>query len=140
MGSATTAKPKKPNPIIGGGLIVVVAIFRRERVDVRRTRFLFYQDAKRAGRYQRDTFHGKAKVEKAHSMKSGPTAVNHWVYFINHDWNLPIGYVWLAPDSIKGMNFPDFYVAFWSAASPTVSIHTSFTRAKRSEEYRLMEP
>jgi hypothetical protein len=58
-------------------------------------------------------FTGKAKVEKAHSNEAGPKAVNKWVYFINHDWNLPIGYVWLTPDSIYGWNFPDFHVAFW---------------------------
>ena len=58
-------------------------------------------------------FTGKAKVEKAHSNEAGPKAVNKWVYFINHDWNLPIGYVWLTSDSIYGWNFPDFHVAFW---------------------------
>lgn len=58
-------------------------------------------------------FTGKAKVEKAHSNEAGPKAVNKWVYFINHDWNLPIGYVWLTPESIRGWDFPDFHVAFW---------------------------
>lgn len=63
-------------------------------------------------------FTGKAKVEKAHSNEAGPKAVNKWVYFINHDWNLPIGYVWLTPDSIRGMNFPDFHAAFWVRGDP----------------------
>jgi hypothetical protein len=58
-------------------------------------------------------FTGKAKVEKAHSNEAGPKAVNKWVYFINHDWNLPIGYVYLTPDSLKGWDWPDFHVAFW---------------------------
>jgi hypothetical protein len=58
-------------------------------------------------------FTGKMKVEKAHTNEVGPKAANKWVYFINHDWNLPIGYVWLTPDSIYGWKFPDFHVAFW---------------------------
>ena len=63
-------------------------------------------------------FTGKAKVEKAHSNESGPQVVNHWVYFINHDWNLPIGYVWLTPDDIKGWDWPNFHVAFWIRGDP----------------------
>ena len=58
-------------------------------------------------------FNGKMKVEKAHSNEAGPKAVNKYVYFVNHDWNLPIGYVWLTPDSIRGWDLPDFHVAFW---------------------------
>jgi hypothetical protein len=58
-------------------------------------------------------FSGKAKVEKAHSNEAGPKAVNKWVYFTNHDWNMPIGYVWLSPDDLQGWNFPGFNVAFW---------------------------
>jgi len=55
-------------------------------------------------------FNGKAKVEKAKDNEFGPKAVNHWVYFINHDWNLPIGYVFL---STKDMSLPNLEVAFW---------------------------
>jgi hypothetical protein len=40
-------------------------------------------------------FNGKAKVEKALSNEHGPKAANHFVYFVNHDWNLPIGYVYV---------------------------------------------
>ena len=58
-------------------------------------------------------FNGKAKVEKAKDNEFGPKAVNHWVYFINHDWNLPIGYVWLTPADVYGWKMPDFHVAFW---------------------------
>jgi hypothetical protein len=54
-------------------------------------------------------FNGKAKVEKAKDNEFGPKAVNHWVYFINHDWNLPIGYVFVTPEG----NYSDFHVAFW---------------------------
>lgn len=56
---------------------------------------------------------GKAKVEKARSNEQGPKAVNKFVYFVNHDWNLPIGYVYLTPDDLKGWDRPDFNVAFW---------------------------
>lgn len=58
-------------------------------------------------------FTGKAKVEKAHSNEAGPKAANKFVYFVNHDWNLPIGYVYLTPADVKGWDYPDFHVTFW---------------------------
>ena len=58
-------------------------------------------------------FSGKMKVAKARSNEVGPKAVNKFVYWVDHDWNLPIGYVYLTPDSIYGWKFPDFHVAFW---------------------------
>ena len=58
-------------------------------------------------------FSGKMKVSKARSNEHGPKAVNKFVYFVDHDWNLPIGYVYLTPDSIRGWDFPDFHIAFW---------------------------
>lgn len=58
-------------------------------------------------------FNGKAKVEKVLSNLSGPKAANKFVYFVNHDWNLPIGYVYLVPDELKKWNRPNFHVAFW---------------------------
>ena len=64
-------------------------------------------------------FNGKAKVEKAHSNEApGPKSVNKWVYFINHDWNLPIGYVYLTPAEIFGWKWPDFHVSFWVRGDP----------------------
>ena len=59
-------------------------------------------------------FTGKAKVVKVRSNEHGPKAVNRHVYFVDHDWNLPIGYVYLTPNSLKGWNYPDFNVAFWT--------------------------
>jgi hypothetical protein len=53
------------------------------------------------------------KVTKAHSNEAGPKAVNKFVYFVDHDWNLPIGYVYLTPSDVFGWKFPDFHVAFW---------------------------
>lgn len=58
-------------------------------------------------------FAGKMKVAKAHSNEAGPKAVNKFVYFVDHDWNLPIGYVYLTADDLKGWEFPGFNVAFW---------------------------
>jgi hypothetical protein len=58
-------------------------------------------------------FTGKLKVSKAHSNEAGPKAVNKWVYFVDHDWNLPIGYVFLTPADVFGWKMPDFHVAFW---------------------------
>jgi hypothetical protein len=58
-------------------------------------------------------FTGKAKVGKVHSNEAGPKAVNKWVYYVDHDWNLPIGYVYLTPDDLKGVDRPDFHIAFW---------------------------
>jgi hypothetical protein len=58
-------------------------------------------------------FTGKMKVGKAHSNEVGPKAANKWVYFVDHDWNLPIGYVYLVPNELKGWKLPDFHIAFW---------------------------
>jgi hypothetical protein len=58
-------------------------------------------------------FTGKIKVLKAHSNEVGPKAVNKFVYYIDDDWNLPIGYVFLTPDDVRGWNYPTFNLAFW---------------------------
>jgi hypothetical protein len=58
-------------------------------------------------------FTGKAKVEKALSNEHGPKAANKFVYFVNHDWNLPIGYVYLMAEDLNGWNRPEFFVSFW---------------------------
>ena len=58
-------------------------------------------------------FTGKMKVAKAHSNEAGPKAVNKYVYFIDHDWNLPIGYVYLTAADVYGWKLPDFHIAFW---------------------------
>ena len=64
-------------------------------------------------------FTGKAKVEKALSNEYGPKAANHFVYFVNHDWNLPIGYVFLIPDELKRWDRPELNVAFWVRGEAT---------------------
>lgn len=63
-------------------------------------------------------FTGKMKVSKAHTNEVGPKAANKWVYFIDHDWNLPIGYVYLTPADIFGWKMPDFHIAFWVRGDP----------------------
>jgi hypothetical protein len=59
-------------------------------------------------------FNGHAKVEKALSNLAGPKAANKFVYFVNHDWNLPIGYVFLRPDGVSGWKKTTLSVAFWT--------------------------
>lgn len=58
-------------------------------------------------------FTGKMKVAKARSNEHGPKAVNKFVYFVDHDWNLPIGYIYLKSDSIHGWKMPSFHLSFW---------------------------
>ena len=58
-------------------------------------------------------FTGKMKVGKVRSNEQGPKAVNKFVYFVDHDWNLPIGYVYLTADDIYGWKLPAFHIAFW---------------------------
>jgi hypothetical protein len=58
-------------------------------------------------------FTGKMKVGKVHSNEQGPKAVNKFVYYVEHDWNLPIGYVFLTADDTRGWDYPRFNVAFW---------------------------
>jgi hypothetical protein len=58
-------------------------------------------------------FTGKMKVGKVRSNEHGPKAINKFVYFVDHDWNLPIGYVFLTADELKGWDRPVFNVAFW---------------------------
>jgi hypothetical protein len=58
-------------------------------------------------------FTGKMKVGKVRSNEQGPKAVNKFVYFVDHDWNLPIGYVFLTADDTRGWDLPNFNVAFW---------------------------
>jgi hypothetical protein len=58
-------------------------------------------------------FSGKAKVGKVRSNEHGPKAANKFVYYVDHDWNMPIGYVFLSPDDLTGWDNPILNVAFW---------------------------
>src|SRR5256714_2228210 len=59
-------------------------------------------------------FTGKFKVAKVHSNETGPDYVNHFVYYVDQDSNLPIGYVFYNADDVRGMNYPTFGFAFWT--------------------------
>ena len=56
---------------------------------------------------------GKAKVLKARSNETGPDFVNHYVYYVDQDWHLPIGYIYFNGDDVRGWDMPGFNVAFW---------------------------
>lgn len=58
-------------------------------------------------------FTGKAKIGKVRSNEQGPKAANKFVYYVDHDWNLPIGYVYLTPDDLTGWKRPKLNVSFW---------------------------
>jgi hypothetical protein len=38
---------------------------------------------------------------------------------VDHDWNLPIGYVFLTADELKGWDRPRFHIAFWVRGDAT---------------------
>ncbi len=65
-------------------------------------------------------FTGKVKVAKVRSNEEGPKAANHFVYYVDHDWNLPIGYVFYEsdnrwdPDDPRRWAKPKFSLAFWT--------------------------
>lgn len=58
-------------------------------------------------------FTGRMKVAKTLSNEHGPKAANKFVYYVDHDWNLPIGYVYYTSHSVHGWDMPSFNVAFW---------------------------
>ena len=58
-------------------------------------------------------FTGRMKVAKTLSNEHGPKAAQKFVYYVDHDWNLPIGYIYYTPDSVYGWDYPTFNVAFW---------------------------
>jgi len=59
-------------------------------------------------------FTGKMKVAKVHSNETGPNYVNHFVYYVDQDWNLPIGYMFLEPDDVAEWRKPKLAFAVWS--------------------------
>jgi hypothetical protein len=58
-------------------------------------------------------FTGKMKVAKAHSNLVGPKAANKWVYYVDEDWTLPIGYIYLSPSEGGGWKLPNFGFTMW---------------------------
>lgn len=65
-------------------------------------------------------FTGKMKVAKVHSNETTPNAANHFVFYVDHDWNLPIGYVFYEgdlqfdADDPRRWAKPKFSIAFWT--------------------------
>jgi hypothetical protein len=64
-------------------------------------------------------FTGKATIGKVHSSEHGPKAANKWVYYVDDDFNLPIGYAYLTADDVRGWDYPTFHAAFWVRGEPT---------------------
>jgi hypothetical protein len=65
-------------------------------------------------------FTGKMKVAKIHSNEVGPRAVNRFIYYVDHDWTLPIGYVFLTADrDVYGWKKPGFNAVFWVRGAAT---------------------
>ena len=58
-------------------------------------------------------FTGKVTIAKVHTNEVGPKAKLKFVYYVDEDWNLPIGYVYLKADDINGMKTPTLQAAFW---------------------------
>ena len=63
-------------------------------------------------------FTGTAKVAKTHSNSVGPKFANEFVYYVDHDWNLPIAYVYLVADDVYGMKYPTLGFSFWYRGEP----------------------
>ncbi|MGH9947740.1 MAG: hypothetical protein ACRD6X_11105 [Pyrinomonadaceae bacterium] len=65
-------------------------------------------------------FTGKMKVSKVRSNETAPNTVNHFVYYVDHDWNLPIGYLFYEGDNQWDLDDPrrwakpKFSIAFWT--------------------------
>ena len=58
-------------------------------------------------------FTGKAKVVKSRSNNRGPKAVNNFVFYVDYDWTLPIGYVYLDSNDRGSPDFPWLAAQFW---------------------------
>jgi hypothetical protein len=58
-------------------------------------------------------FTGKIKAAKTLSNEHGPKAAKKFVYYVDQDWTLPIGYVFYTKDGVYGWQYPSFNVAFW---------------------------
>src|SRR6266480_3331911 len=67
-------------------------------------------------------FTGKVKVGKVHSNETGPNYVNHFVYYVDQDWNLPIGYVFLVQDGVFEWRKPRLSFSIWARGE----LHGSF--------------
>jgi hypothetical protein len=55
----------------------------------------------------------RCRSRRHRSNESVRRAANHFVYYVDHDWNLPIGYIFYEPDQVFGWDLAGFRVAFW---------------------------
>ena len=55
-------------------------------------------------------FTGRMKVAKACTNPACPVTAGEWVYYVDHDWNLPIGHIFY---NMNEPDYPAFNVAFW---------------------------
>lgn len=56
-------------------------------------------------------FTGKFKVGRVHSNTDSHEPAAEWVYYVDHDWNLPIGYIYLTGED--DAEWKPFNAAFW---------------------------
>ena len=52
------------------------------------------------------TVSGVPPIAAARPLEHGPKAANKFVYYVDHDWNMPIGYLFFAPDELTGPGTP----------------------------------
>lgn len=62
-------------------------------------------------------FSGKAKVGRVPSNTDKHEPAAEWVYYVDHDWNLPIGYIFVEADEVQGSKLTHFHAAFWARGS-----------------------
>jgi hypothetical protein len=71
-----------------------------------------------AGGGDQTLYTGRAKVAKTLTNEVGPKAAQKFVYYVDQDWNLPIGYIYYTRDDVYGWDYPTFNVAFWVRGEP----------------------
>lgn len=58
-----------------------------------------------------EIFKGRFKVNKFHVGNNLPAFKNQFEYYVDNDWNLPVGYLWL--DYISNKDAPPLKAAMW---------------------------
>jgi hypothetical protein len=56
-------------------------------------------------------FTGRMKVARACNNTNCSASAGEWVYYVDHDWNLPIGHIYY---DMRNQDKPSFNVAFWA--------------------------
>jgi hypothetical protein len=69
-------------------------------------------------------FSGHFNIKKFRPEPDLPVNRNHWVYYVDHDWELPLGFVWYPrpfqhPDGVIDYDcYTTLLVAFWFKGTP----------------------